>query len=63
MSMVRTLRKAMRRNRQQFGMFFGVSRETVRAWENGRAIPPETVQEFAGRWGDEAGAQSELSAV
>lgn len=48
MSMVRTLRKAMRRNRQQFGMFFGVSRETVRAWENGRADPPETVQEFAG---------------
>lgn len=48
MSMVRTLRKAMRRNRQQFGMFFGVSRETVRTWENGRVSPPETVQEFAG---------------
>lgn len=48
MSMVRTLRKAMRRNRQQLGMFFGVSRETVRAWENGRAVPPETVREFAG---------------
>lgn len=48
MSMVRTLRKTMRRNRQQFGMFFGVSRETVRTWENGRVPPPETVQEFAG---------------
>ena len=48
MSMVRTLRKAMRRNRQQFGMSFGVSRETVRTWENGRVPPPETVQEFAG---------------
>ena len=48
MSMVRTLRKAMRRNRQQFGMFFGVSRETVRTWENGRVPPPVTVQEFAG---------------
>ncbi|CAM1381107.1 hypothetical protein FF3_01878 [Fretibacterium fastidiosum] len=30
MSMVRALRKAMRRNRQQFGMFFGVSPEMVR---------------------------------
>ncbi len=48
MSMVQTLRKAMRRNRQQFGMFFGVSRGTVRAWENGRAVPPEMVREFAG---------------
>ena len=48
MNAVWTLRKAMRRNRQQFGMFFGVSRETVRAWENGRAVPPETVREFAG---------------
>ena len=37
MSTIRRLRKAMRRNRQQFGMFFGVSRETVRALENGRA--------------------------
>ena len=63
MSMVRTLRKAMRRNRQQLGMFFGVSRETVRAWENGRAVPPETVREFAGRWNDEAGAQSKLPAI
>jgi len=41
----------MRRNRHQFGMFFGVSRETVRTWENGGAVPPETVREFA-----EAGA-------
>ena len=48
MNVIRHLRKAMRRNRQQFGMFFGVSRETVRAWENGRAVPPETVREFAG---------------
>jgi Helix-turn-helix. len=48
MSAIHKLRKAMRRNRQQFGMFFGVSRETVRAWENGRGVPPETVQEFAG---------------
>ena len=48
MSMVRTLRKVMRRNRHQFGMFFGVSRETVRAWETGRTVPPETVREFAG---------------
>ena len=48
MNAVRTLRKAMRRNRHQFGMFFGVSRETVRAWESGRAVPPETVREFAG---------------
>lgn len=46
MSMIRTIRKAMRRNRQQFGMFFGVSRETVRAWENGRVVPPETVRGF-----------------
>lgn len=48
MSMVRTLRKAMRRNRQQLGMFFGVSREVVRAWETGRTVPPEVVREFAG---------------
>ena len=48
MNAIRKLHKAMRRNRQQFGMFFGVPRETVRAWENGRAIPPETVREFAG---------------
>nr|DAY45147.1 MAG TPA: putative transcriptional regulator [Caudoviricetes sp.] len=45
MNAVRALRKAMRRNRHQFGMFFGVSRETVRAWESGRAIPPEAVTE------------------
>ena len=63
MSMVRALRKAMRRNRQQFGMFFGVPREMVRAWENGRVVPPKTVREFAGRWNDEAGAQSELPAI
>ena len=48
MNAIRKLRKTMRRNRQQLGMFFGVSRETVRAWENGRVVPPETVQEFAG---------------
>lgn len=48
MNAVRTLRKVMRRNRHQFGMFFGVSREMVRAWENGRAIPPETVRELRG---------------
>ena len=48
MNAIRKLRKAMRRNRQQFGMFFGVSRETVRTGENGRTVPPETVQEFAG---------------
>lgn len=48
MNAIRKLRKTMRRNRQQFGMFFGVSRETVRAWENGRVVPPETVREFAG---------------
>ena len=46
MNVIRHLRKSMRRNRQQFGMFFGVSRETVRAWENGRAVPPEAVREF-----------------
>ena len=45
MNAIRKLHKAMRRNRPQFGMFFGVSRETVRAWESGRAIPPETVTE------------------
>jgi len=43
---IRKLRKTMRRNRQQLGMFFGVSRETVRAWENGRADPPEIIREF-----------------
>lgn len=48
MNAIQQLRKSMRRNRQQFGMFFGVSRETVRAWENGRAVPPEAVREFAG---------------
>ena len=48
MNAIQKLRKAMRRNRQQFGMFFGVSREPVRTWENGRAVPPETVREFAG---------------
>jgi len=48
MNAIQKLRKTMRRNRQQFGMFFGVSRETVRAWENGRVVPPEMVQEFAG---------------
>lgn len=63
MNAIRKLRKAMRRNRQQFGMFFGVSRETVRAWENGGTAPPETVWEFAGRWNDEAGAQSKLPAI
>lgn len=46
MSMVRALRKTMRRNRHQFGMFFGVSREMVRAWETGRAVPPEAVTEY-----------------
>ena len=46
MNAIRKLRKAMRRNRQQFGMFFGVSRETVRTWENGRTVPPETVTEY-----------------
>ena len=46
MSAIQKLRRSMRRNRQQFGMFFGVSRETVRAWENGRAVLPETVREF-----------------
>ena len=46
MNAVQKLRRAMRRNRQQLGMFFGVSRETVRAWENGRADPPEVVREF-----------------
>ena len=46
MNAVQKLRRAMRRNRQQFGMFFGVSRETVRAWETGRADPPEAVREF-----------------
>lgn len=48
MNAIRKLRKAMRRDRQQFGMFFGISRKTVRAWENGRAVPPEMVREFAG---------------
>lgn len=46
MNAVQKLRRAMRRNRQQLGMFFGVSRETVSAWENGRADPPEIVREF-----------------
>lgn len=46
MNAVQKLRRAMRRNRQQLGMFFGVSRETVRAWENGRADLPEIVREF-----------------
>lgn len=45
MNAIQKLRKAMRRNRQQFGMFFGVSRETVRAWETGQADPPEAVTE------------------
>lgn len=48
MNAIQKLRKTMRRNRHQFGLFFEVSRETVRAWENGRVVPPETVQEFAG---------------
>lgn len=48
MNAIQKLRRAMRRNRQQFGMFFGVSRETVRAWGNGWVVPPETVREFAG---------------
>ena len=48
MNAIQKLRKAMRRNRQQFGMFFGVSRETVRAWENGRVVPPEMVRAFRG---------------
>lgn len=43
MNAVWTLRKTMRRNRYQFGMFFGVSLEMVRAWENGRAVLPEMV--------------------
>ncbi len=30
MNAIRKLHKAMRRNRQQFGMFFGVSPEMVR---------------------------------
>ena len=46
MNAIQQLRKSMRRNRHQFGMFFGVPRETVRAWENGRAVPPEMVREF-----------------
>ena len=46
MSAIQKLRRAMRRNRQQFGMFFGVPRETVKAWETGRAVPPEVVREF-----------------
>ena len=46
MNAIRKLRKAIRKNRQQFGMFFGVSRETVRAWENGRSVPPKPVREF-----------------
>ena len=46
MNAIQKLRKAMRRNRQQFGMFFGVSRETVRAWENGRQTPPEIVKRY-----------------
>ena len=43
MSTIQKLRRAMRRNRQQFGMFFGASRETVRAWETGQADPPEAL--------------------
>ena len=46
MSAIQKLRRSMQRNRQQFGMFFGVSRETVRAWETGRTVPPEVVREF-----------------
>ena len=46
MSAIQKLRRSMQRNRQQLGMFFGVPRETVRAWENGRADPPEVVREF-----------------
>ena len=46
MNAIQKLRKAMRRNRHQFGMFFGVSREMVRAWETGRAVPPEAVTEY-----------------
>ena len=48
MSTIRELRRAMRRNRHKFGMFFEVSREAVRAWENGQAVPPEMVREFTG---------------
>lgn len=46
MNTIQKLRRAMRRNRHQFGMFFGVSREMVRAWETGRAVPPEAVTEY-----------------
>jgi DNA-binding transcriptional regulator YiaG len=47
MNAIQKLRKAMRKNRQQFGMLFGVSRETVTAWETGQAaVLPEAVQEF-----------------
>lgn len=46
MNAVQKLRRSMRRNRQQLGMFFGVSREVVRAWETGRTVPPEVVREF-----------------
>lgn len=46
MNAIQKLRRAMRRNRQQFGMFFGVSREVVRAWENGRMVPPKVVRKF-----------------
>ena len=46
MSAIQKLRRAMRRNRQQFGMFFGVTRETVRAWETRRVVPPEAVTEY-----------------
>lgn len=37
----------MRRDRHQFGMFFGVSRETVRAWETRQADPPEALRAAA----------------
>ena len=46
MNAIQQLRKSMRRNRHQFGMFFGVPRETVRAWETVRTVSPETVREF-----------------
>lgn len=46
MSAIQKLRRAMRKNWQQFGMFFGATREAVRAWETGRAVPPEAVTEY-----------------
>ena len=47
MNAIQKLRKAMRKNRHQFGMLFGVSRETVREWETGQAaVLPEVVREF-----------------